>query len=97
MLDFYGFELKNRYAGPIPSLLPFMALVPGRTTGEVAPLADAARRADRFHNLSCYGHNSLRITRISKCLGLHGFQHFQVACSRYHREWYAHAHCARHP
>eukprot|EP00730_Choanoeca_flexa_P007049 TRINITY_DN12273_c2_g1_i1.p2 TRINITY_DN12273_c2_g1~~TRINITY_DN12273_c2_g1_i1.p2 ORF type:complete len:349 (+),score=85.69 TRINITY_DN12273_c2_g1_i1:180-1226(+) len=49
-----------------------------RETGEVVPLADEELREDRFENLSRYAHNYLRITRISKCLGLHGLAHYQV-------------------
>ncbi|XP_075701338.1 uncharacterized protein LOC142665508 [Rhinoderma darwinii] len=44
-------------------------------TGEVS-LAKNWR--ERFRNLNNHGHNNLRITRILKCLGEMGFEHFQA-------------------
>ncbi|XP_075701340.1 uncharacterized protein LOC142665510 [Rhinoderma darwinii] len=44
-------------------------------TGEVAR---AGNWEDRFKNLNYHGHNNLRITRILKCLGEIGYEHFQA-------------------
>uniref|UniRef100_A0A8D0HBE2 Opioid growth factor receptor n=1 Tax=Sphenodon punctatus TaxID=8508 RepID=A0A8D0HBE2_SPHPU len=44
-------------------------------TGEVARAENWFRR---FQNLDRYSHNNLRITRILKCLGEMGYEHYQV-------------------
>lgn len=41
---------------------------------------------DRFDNLNRNTHNNLRITRILKCLGTLGFQHYQVPLVRFFLE-----------
>ncbi|XP_062400438.1 opioid growth factor receptor-like protein 1 [Sardina pilchardus] len=38
---------------------------------------------ERFQNLNRYTHNSLRITRILKCLGTLGFEHYQAPLVRF--------------
>ncbi|XP_062420097.1 opioid growth factor receptor-like [Pungitius pungitius] len=45
------------------------------TTGEVRR---ACNWRDRFNNLNRRTHNNLRITRILKCLGTLGYQHYQA-------------------
>ncbi|XP_077059370.1 opioid growth factor receptor-like [Siphateles boraxobius] len=50
------------------------------TTGEV----DRAHNwKDRFMNLNRYSHNNLRITRILKCLGTLGLQHYQAPLCKF--------------
>ncbi|KAI4891331.1 hypothetical protein NFI96_031735 [Prochilodus magdalenae] len=44
-------------------------------TGEVCR---ADNWKERFENLDSHTHNNLRITRILKCLGILGFQHYQA-------------------
>ncbi|XP_071969714.1 opioid growth factor receptor-like protein 1 [Engystomops pustulosus] len=41
---------------------------------------------ERFKNLNMNSHNNLRITRILKCLGLMGFEHFQIPLVRFFLE-----------
>jgi len=46
-----------------------------RETGEIARNPD--NWEDRYDNLNTSGHNYLRITRIMKCLGEFGFEHYK--------------------
>ncbi|CAG5983894.1 unnamed protein product [Menidia menidia] len=45
---------------------------------ETGELQKATHWEQRFNNLNSHTHNSLRITRILKCLGTLGFQHYQA-------------------
>ncbi|XP_049443125.1 opioid growth factor receptor-like [Epinephelus fuscoguttatus] len=49
-------------------------------TGEVRR---APNWRERFHNLNCHTHNSLRITRILKCQGTLGYPHYQAPLVRF--------------
>ncbi|XP_051887255.1 opioid growth factor receptor-like protein 1 [Pristis pectinata] len=49
-------------------------------TGEVKR---AHHWKQRFHNLNIHSHNNLRITRILKCLGELGFEHYQTPLVRF--------------
>ncbi|XP_065097513.1 opioid growth factor receptor-like [Paramisgurnus dabryanus] len=46
-------------------------------------VARANNWEERFHNLNRNTHNNLRITRILKCLGTLGFEHFQEKLVRF--------------
>ncbi|XP_044152808.1 opioid growth factor receptor-like protein 1 [Bufo gargarizans] len=52
-------------------------------TGEVAR---AENWEDRFKNLNYHSHNNLRITRILKCLGEMGYNHFQAPLVKFFLE-----------
>ncbi|XP_053106032.1 opioid growth factor receptor [Hemicordylus capensis] len=45
---------------------------------ETGELRRAENWSERFQNLNRYNHNNLRITRILKCLGEMGYEHYQV-------------------
>ncbi|XP_044311076.1 opioid growth factor receptor isoform X2 [Varanus komodoensis] len=45
---------------------------------ETGELNRAENWRERFDNLNRYSHNNLRITRILKCLGEMGYEHYQV-------------------
>ena len=56
-------------------MLDFYGMVlKDRTTGE---LERSSNYVDRYRNLSNHSHNYLRITRISKCLGICGLEHLK--------------------
>ncbi|XP_030584653.1 opioid growth factor receptor-like [Archocentrus centrarchus] len=46
--------------------------------GETGEVRRAQHWQDRFNNLNSHTHNSLRITRILKCLGNLGYPHYQA-------------------
>ncbi|KAM3922352.1 uncharacterized protein RB166_011553 [Leptodactylus fuscus] len=52
-------------------------------TGEVAR---ALNWEERFKNLNYHSHNNLRITRILKCLGEMGYEHFQAPLVKFFLE-----------
>jgi hypothetical protein len=45
---------------------------------DTGALARSSNWQARYHNLNTSGHNYLRITRILKCLGEMGFEHFKL-------------------
>lgn len=81
MLNFYGFALANPSVRCRPRSSLFSLTVACRVTGAVTRHVDASHWKKRFHNLCTHSHNFLRITRISKCLGELGLEHFQVRWS----------------
>ncbi|XP_053563816.1 opioid growth factor receptor [Bombina bombina] len=69
-------EVLHRFINAYKLMLGFYGItLENEETGQV-------KRADnweeRFENLNCHSHNNLRITRILKCLGEMGFEHFQA-------------------
>lgn len=72
---------RNRLRKSYELMLDFygIALV-NPETGEVER---AENWKQRFHNLNRNTHNSLRITRILKCLGTLGFEHYQAPLVRF--------------
>ncbi|KAM5134946.1 uncharacterized protein ACMZJ9_017556 isoform 2-T3 [Mantella aurantiaca] len=53
---------------------------------ETGKLARARNWKDRFSNLNAHTHNNLRITRILKCLGEMGYEHFQFPLVKFFLE-----------
>ncbi|XP_073539060.1 uncharacterized protein [Phyllobates terribilis] len=69
-------EVRTRFLKAYKLLLQFYGITLfNEQTGE---LRRAGNCEDRFKNLNCHGHNNLRITRILKCLGEMGYEHFQA-------------------
>ncbi|KFO87236.1 Opioid growth factor receptor, partial [Buceros rhinoceros silvestris] len=69
-------EVMQRFIRAYQLMLRFYGIVLiNKETGE---LKRAENWAERFQNLNRYSHNNLRITRILKCLGEMGYEHYQV-------------------
>ncbi|XDV51707.1 hypothetical protein PO909_020543 [Leuciscus waleckii] len=69
-------EAKRKLVESYKLMLDFYGIrLVDETTGEVDR---APNWTDRFRNLNRYTHNNLRITRILKCLGTLGLQHYQA-------------------
>ncbi|XP_053937232.1 opioid growth factor receptor isoform X2 [Cuculus canorus] len=69
-------EVMQRFVRAYQLMLRFYGIVLiNEKTGE---LKRAANWAERFQNLNRFSHNNLRITRILKCLGEMGYEHYQV-------------------
>ncbi|XP_058228847.1 opioid growth factor receptor-like protein 1 isoform X1 [Hemibagrus wyckioides] len=69
-------EMKKRLLESYKLMLDFYGIqLVNEETGEVKR---AKNWSERFENLNRNTHNNLRITRILKCLGLLGFQHYQA-------------------
>ena len=83
MLDFYGLELEDEKSGS-----PCTRVAVWRGMCLIYPLlfAGEVKRSvnweDRFRNLNYSSHNYLRITRILKCLGEFGFEHYKAPLIR---------------
>ncbi|KAM6248565.1 uncharacterized protein LJ264_010187 [Porphyrio hochstetteri] len=69
-------EVMQRFVRAYQLMLRFYGIILiNQETGE---LKRAENWAERFQNLNRFGHNNLRITRILKCLGEMGYEHYQV-------------------
>ncbi|XP_025031396.1 opioid growth factor receptor-like protein 1 isoform X1 [Python bivittatus] len=69
-------EVMKRFVRAYKLMLSFYGVnLINKETGE---LRRAENWSDRFMNLNQYSHNNLRITRILKCLGEMGYEHYQV-------------------
>ncbi|KAJ7332132.1 hypothetical protein JRQ81_014312 [Phrynocephalus forsythii] len=69
-------EVLERFVRAYKLMLGFYGInLINEETGE---LKRAENWYERFENLNQYSHNNLRITRILKCLGEMGYEHYQV-------------------
>uniref|UniRef100_A0A8C3LTJ9 Opioid growth factor receptor n=1 Tax=Chrysolophus pictus TaxID=9089 RepID=A0A8C3LTJ9_CHRPC len=69
-------EVMERFIRAYQLMLRFYGIIlVNQETGE---LKRAENWAERFQNLNRFSHNNLRITRILKCLGELGYEHYQV-------------------
>ncbi|OCT62485.1 opioid growth factor receptor-like protein 1 [Xenopus laevis] len=67
---------KRRFCEAYRLMLDFYGIkLKDEKTGEVVR---SNNYIERFNNLNRHGHNNLRITRILKCLGELGYEHFQA-------------------
>ncbi|XP_039529630.1 opioid growth factor receptor-like [Pimephales promelas] len=74
-------EAKRKLVESYKLMLDFYGIcLVNETTGEVDYAPDFE---DRFKNLNRYSHNNLRITRILKCLGTLGLQHYQAPLCKF--------------
>ncbi|XP_075625108.1 opioid growth factor receptor isoform X4 [Balearica regulorum gibbericeps] len=69
-------EVMQRFIRAYQLMLRFYGIV--LINEETGELERAENWAERFQNLNRFGHNNLRITRILKCLGEMGYEHYQV-------------------
>ncbi|XP_065610676.1 opioid growth factor receptor isoform X2 [Cyrtonyx montezumae] len=69
-------EVMERFIRAYQLMLRFYGIIlVNQRTGE---LERAENWTERFLNLNRFSHNNLRITRILKCLGEMGYEHYQV-------------------
>ncbi|KFP74893.1 Opioid growth factor receptor, partial [Acanthisitta chloris] len=69
-------EVMERFIRAYKLMLGFYGItLVNEETGE---LKRAQNWIERFENLNRFSHNNLRITRILKCLGEMGYEHYQV-------------------
>uniref|UniRef100_UPI00398EC7C2 opioid growth factor receptor-like protein 1 isoform X2 n=1 Tax=Pristiophorus japonicus TaxID=55135 RepID=UPI00398EC7C2 len=69
-------DVKRRLIKAYRMMLDFYGIeLVNQKSGEVKR---ARHWKDRFYNLNLHTHNNLRITRILKCLGEMGFEHYQA-------------------
>ncbi|XP_067410212.1 opioid growth factor receptor isoform X2 [Emydura macquarii macquarii] len=69
-------EVMQRFVRAYKLMLGFYGInLVDQETGQVER---AENWAQRFRNLDRFSHNNLRITRILKCLGEMGYEHYQV-------------------
>ncbi|XP_030068654.1 opioid growth factor receptor [Microcaecilia unicolor] len=74
-------EVMDRLIQAYELMLGFYGIrLVSRETGEVAR---AENWKERFRNLNGHTHNNLRITRILKCLGEMGFEHYQASLVKF--------------
>ncbi|XP_056210152.1 opioid growth factor receptor isoform X1 [Falco biarmicus] len=69
-------EVMQRFIRAYQLMLRFYGII--LTNEETGELKRAENWAERFQNLNRFSHNNLRITRILKCLGEMGYEHYQV-------------------
>ncbi|KFV08866.1 Opioid growth factor receptor, partial [Pterocles gutturalis] len=69
-------EVMQRFIRAYQLMLRFYGII--LINEETGELKRAENWAERFQNLNWYSHNNLRITRILKCLGEMGYEHYQV-------------------
>ncbi|XP_035199705.1 opioid growth factor receptor isoform X2 [Oxyura jamaicensis] len=69
-------EVMERFIRAYQLMLRFYGII--LTNQETGELKRAENWAERFQNLNRFSHNNLRITRILKCLGEMGYEHYQV-------------------
>uniref|UniRef100_A0A8C3CTK6 Opioid growth factor receptor n=1 Tax=Cairina moschata TaxID=8855 RepID=A0A8C3CTK6_CAIMO len=69
-------EVMERFIRAYQLMLRFYGII--LTNQETGELERAENWAERFQNLNRFSHNNLRITRILKCLGEMGYEHYQV-------------------
>ncbi|XP_044519811.1 opioid growth factor receptor isoform X2 [Gracilinanus agilis] len=69
-------DVMKRFVQAYELMLDFYGIeLENRETGKVRK---ADNYQERFRNLDLHSHNNLRITRILKCLGEMGYEHYQV-------------------
>ncbi|NWI95826.1 OGFR factor, partial [Pitta sordida] len=69
-------KVMERFVHAYELMLRFYGIIlVNKKTGE---LKRAENWSERFENLNRFSHNNLRITRILKCLGEMGYEHYQV-------------------
>ncbi|XP_009459868.1 PREDICTED: opioid growth factor receptor [Nipponia nippon] len=69
-------EVMQRFVRAYQLMLRFYGII--LINEETGELKRAENWAERFQNLNRFSHNNLRITRILKCLGEMGYEHYQV-------------------
>ncbi|XP_074013336.1 opioid growth factor receptor [Numenius arquata] len=69
-------EVMQRFIRAYQLMLGFYGII--LINEETGELKRAENWAERFQNLNRFSHNNLRITRILKCLGEMGYEHYQV-------------------
>ncbi|NXL57666.1 OGFR factor, partial [Chordeiles acutipennis] len=69
-------EVMQRFVRAYQLMLGFYGII--LINEETGELKRAENWAERFQNLNRFSHNNLRITRILKCLGEMGYEHYQV-------------------
>ncbi|XP_068006178.1 opioid growth factor receptor isoform X2 [Melanerpes formicivorus] len=69
-------EVMQRFVRAYQLMLRFYGII--LVNEETGELRRAENWAERFQNLNRFSHNNLRITRILKCLGEMGYEHYQV-------------------
>ncbi|XP_039214118.1 collagen alpha-3(IX) chain isoform X2 [Crotalus tigris] len=69
-------EVMERFVRAYKLMLKFYGI--SLISEETGELKKAENWCERFGNLNRYSHNNLRITRILKCLGEMGYEHYQV-------------------
>ncbi|KFQ39799.1 Opioid growth factor receptor, partial [Mesitornis unicolor] len=69
-------EVMQRFIRAYQLMLRFYGII--LVSEETGELKRAENWAERFQNLNRFSHNNLRITRILKCLGEMGYEHYQV-------------------
>ncbi|KAM3841268.1 opioid growth factor receptor [Vipera latastei] len=69
-------EVMERFIRAYKLMLKFYGI--SLVSEETGELEKAENWCERFGNLNRYSHNNLRITRILKCLGEMGYEHYQV-------------------
>lgn len=77
-------DFPGRFLEAYKLMLDFYGIqLKDEKTGEVTL---AANHESRFRNLNDHSHNNLRITRILKCLGELGFEHYQAPLVKFFLE-----------
>ncbi|RXN04239.1 opioid growth factor receptor-like protein [Labeo rohita] len=75
-------QLKSKLVKSYKLMLDFYGIrLVNESTGEVAC---ASNWEQRFRNLNRYSNNNLRITRILKCLGTLGLEHYQAPLVKFY-------------
>ncbi|KFZ57618.1 Opioid growth factor receptor, partial [Podiceps cristatus] len=69
-------EVMQRFIRAYQLMLRFYGII--LINEETGELKRAENWVERFQNLNRFSHNNLRITRILKCLGEMGYEHYQV-------------------
>ncbi|KFV96658.1 Opioid growth factor receptor, partial [Fulmarus glacialis] len=69
-------EVMQRFIRAYQLMLRFYGII--LINEETGELQRAENWTERFQNLNRFSHNNLRITRILKCLGEMGYEHYQV-------------------
>ncbi|NXS62066.1 OGFR factor, partial [Brachypteracias leptosomus] len=69
-------EVMQRFIRAYQLMLRFYGII--LVNEETGELKRAENWVERFQNLNRFSHNNLRITRILKCLGEMGYEHYQV-------------------
>ncbi|XP_068928661.1 opioid growth factor receptor isoform X2 [Petaurus breviceps papuanus] len=84
-------EVMRRFVQAYELILGFYGIeLENHKTGKVRK---ADNYQERFQNLNSHSHNNLRITRILKCLGEMGYEHYQVPLIRFFLEEILVNHC----
>ncbi|KAM9064621.1 opioid growth factor receptor isoform X1 [Sarcophilus harrisii] len=84
-------EVMRRFVQAYELILGFYGIeLENHKTGKVRK---AVNYQERFQNLNSHSHNNLRITRILKCLGEMGYEHYQVPLIRFFLEEILVNHC----